>query len=378
VAFFGGIQVRQGVAGGTPPAAPTSVTSFTRDSGANIAFLAPVVTGSGPVTSYTVTPYVSGAAQSPTTVAAGSMNTITGSDGNTYLHTDITGLTNGTTYTFTVLARNSAGGAGPESSQSGANTPLANLVYGDHFNGSAGGPIHPEWYVYNRCGYIAQNEVEWYLPSQVALDGSSSLKLTATKTAHSGPSYPSDGNTVRNQTWLSGAVQSNTRTWTPTSGNTMTFEVSQQICPDIGGGMWPGCFWLEGSDFLTAWKTDPNQTGWDSTGKAEIDVAEWNPSIVFSPDNYLNNSWDSSTPYTANVNTSTDFSAAQHIYQCLWKPSAPSITFKRDGTQTGTSAAHVPAVGANFFLLIYLQIIAGSATATQSCFIDYVRVFDGP
>src|SRR5262249_20381769 len=236
-------------------------------------------------------------------------------------------------------------------------------------------PIDPEWWVYSRCGYIAQNEIEWYLPSQVSLDGSSNLLLTAQKTPHSGPSYPSDGNTARNQSWISGACQGNTSPFAPAAGNTMTFEVNQQVCPDIGGGMWPGLFWLEGQDFLTAWKTDPNQTGWDATGKAEIDVAEWNPSIVFAPHDYLNNSWDSSTPYTANVNTATDFSAALHVYQCLWKPGV-SVTFKRDGTQTGTTTTHVPASGAAFFLLLYLQIIAGSATATQSCLIDYVRVYD--
>ena len=39
--------------------------------------------------------------------------------------------------------------------------------------------------------------------------------------------------------------------------------------------MWPGLLWLEGTGYLTAWKTDPAQSGWDTTGKAEIDVAEF-------------------------------------------------------------------------------------------------------
>ena len=362
------------VPSGPVPQAPSNVTSITKDAGATVSFLPPA---SGTVTSYTVTPYVSGVAQSPTTVAAGSATSITGSNSNVYLQIPVTGLANSTAYTFTVKATGSFG-TSPESAQSGANTPLSGLVFGDDFNGTAGGPVDPEWWIYNnRCGYLAQSEVEGYMASHCVLDGSGNLKLTGEHVSVTVPRYPSDplfpGNIT--QPWTSGACQSNTRTYAPTTGNTMTFEVSQQVCPGIGGGMWPGLFWLEGQDFLTQWKTDPNQTGWDSTGKAEIDVAEWNPSIVFTPDDYLNNSWDSSSPYTANVNTSTDFSAALHTYQCLWKPGV-SITFKRDGTQTGTSAAHVPASGAQFFLLIYLQIISGAASSPQNCLIDYVRIYD--
>jgi hypothetical protein len=229
--------------------------------------------------------------------------------------------------------------------------------------------------VYNRCGYIAQSEVEWYLPGQVTLDGASNLLLTATKTAHSGPSYPSDGNTVRNQTWLSGACQSNARTFKPTGSNTMTFEAKQQVCPDIGGGMWPGLFWLEGTDYLTAWKTDPLQSGWDNAGKAEIDVAEFNPTQVFDPSHYLNNSWISSSPYVASLAPGIDLSAALHVFTVKWKPGS-FVTFYRDGVQTGTTTTEVPAATPGFFLLLYLQIIAGTATATQSCKIDYVRVYD--
>jgi hypothetical protein len=362
---------------GTTPSAPANVTSITKDAGATLSFLAPSSAGTSSITSYTATPYIAGVAQTPTTTAVGSAGSITGSNGNTYVTIPCTGLTNSTAYTFSVHA-SSAVGAGTESAASGANTPLAGLVFGDDFNGPASGPIDPEWWVYNRCGYIAQAEVEWYLPSQTVLDGSSNLLLKATKTPHSGVSYPSDGNTVRNQTWLSGACQSNTRTYNPTSGNTMTFEGKYQICPDIAGGMWPGMFWLVGGLRLNDWKTDPLQNGWDATTQAEIDIAEWNPSQTSSPDNYANVTWNSSSPDLFNVNTATNFSAAQHVYQVQWKPGVSCVYF-RDGTQTHASVAgNVPAAGANFFLLLYLQIIAGSATADNTITIDYIRVFDLP
>ena len=358
-----------------PPAvsvapAPASVTSIAKDSGATVSWQH---SGTG-VTSYTITPYIAGAPQAATTIAAGSVTTITGSSG-TFLQGPVTGLANSTAYTFTVKA-NTSGGSSPESVMSGANTPLAGLVFGDDFNGPANGPIDPEWWIYSRCGYIAQSEVEWYLPGQCVLDGSSNLKLTAVHTSHTGTSYPSDGNTTRTQTWLSGACQSNTKTWAPTAGNTMTFEARQQVCPDSGNGFWPGLFWLAGQDRLNDWKTDPHQLGWDSTGQAELDVAEWNPSQVFAPHDYGNVTWNSSSPDSFIVSTATDFSAAMHVYNVKWKPGVSAV-YARDGTTTHTSAAgNVPASGAQFMLLLYLQMLAGGPLTTESCFIDYVRVYD--
>lgn len=358
------------------PSAPSSVTSITKDAGATVSFLAPVSSGSGAITQYVVTPYIAGTAQAPTVTAVGSVGTITGSNGNTYLQAPAAGLANGTAYTFTVHAVN-AYGSGPESAQSGANTPLAGLVFGDDFNGPSGGPIDPEWWVYNRCGYIAQSEVEWYLPSQVSLDGSSHLVLTATHTSHAGPSYPSDGNTSRTQPWLSGSVQSNTRTYNPSTGNTLTVAWSFKTCADAANGFWPSP-WLEGSTYLNAWKTDPLQSGWNSTGQAEIDIAEWTPGQA-STTQYTQSSWTSGSQYTASVTPggAFDSSAAFHEYSVQWKPGT-SVKFYLDGSLTNTASSNIPANGANFFLMLYLQMLAGGPTTTESCYADYVRVFDLP
>jgi hypothetical protein len=355
---------------GSPPSAPSNVTSITKDAGATVSFLQPSSPGGGPVTSWTVTPYIAGVAQTPATVATGSAGSITGSNGSTYVQVPVTGLTNATAYTFTARAGN-AYGNGPESAASGANTPLSGLVFGDDFNGPASGPIDPEWWVYNRCGYIAQSEVEWYLPSQVALDGSSNLVLTAVHSPHSGPSYPSDGNTTRNQTWLSGSVQSNTRTYAPVNP-TMTFEVRFQTCADAGNGYWPSP-WLEGSDYLTAWKTDPLQAGWDSTGKAEIDIAEW-PAGETNTD-YSTNVFTGGSGFIQQNNPGLNLSLAMHTYQARWKPGT-NVTFWFDGSQVQTDTTDVPASGAHFFLLIYLQMLAGGPTTTESVKADWYRVFD--
>jgi hypothetical protein len=355
------------------PGPPTAVTSIAKDSGATVSFLAPASPGSSAISSYTVTPYVSGAAQSPTTVSAAGIATISGSSGNTYLQVPVSGLANGTAYTFSVHASN-ASGASPESAQSGANTPLSGLVFGDDFNGPAGGPIDPEWWVYQRCGYLAQNEVEYYLPSQVALDGSGNLVLTAKHQSYTGPSYPSAGGGNVTQPWISGSVQSNTRTYAPSvSTNTMTFEARMQVMADAGNGFWPS-FWLEGNTYLTAWKTDPQQSGWDTTGKAEIDVNEW--PAGYTATDYATNVFCGGNGYQVSNNPGVNLSQAMHVYQAKWKPGV-HVAFYFDGSLTGTDTAEgPPASGAQFFLLLYLQMLAGGPTTTESISCDYIRVYD--
>ncbi|MDQ4212833.1 fibronectin type III domain-containing protein [Microbacterium sp. ASV81] len=98
-------------AAATAPGAPTGVTAVSGSSQATVNWTAPADGGSS-ITSYTVTPYIGTTAQTPTT--------ITGNPpANT---TTITGLTNGTAYTFAVTARNAVG-TGPASAASNSVTP---------------------------------------------------------------------------------------------------------------------------------------------------------------------------------------------------------------------------------------------------------------
>ncbi|MEN6317089.1 MAG: S-layer homology domain-containing protein [Clostridiaceae bacterium] len=89
----------------TVPGAPTNVTAAAGDGEAAVSFAAPADDGGSPITGYVVT-------SNPDNITAvGTGTTIT-----------VTGLTNGTTYTFTVKAANEAGN-GPESAASNAVTP---------------------------------------------------------------------------------------------------------------------------------------------------------------------------------------------------------------------------------------------------------------
>ncbi len=93
------------------PGAPTGVTAAPGNANALVTWNAPAANGS-PITSYTVTPYISGTAQSPTAV--------NGSPPATSV--TITNLTNGTPYTFQVTATNSVG-TGSAGSTVGSVTP---------------------------------------------------------------------------------------------------------------------------------------------------------------------------------------------------------------------------------------------------------------
>ncbi len=100
----------------TAPAAPTGVTATAGNGSASVLWTAPADGGS-PITSYTVTPYLDGTAQTPTVVTGNPPAT----------GTTVTGLTNGSVYTFAVSATNAVG-PGPQSAQSPPVTPSTNVV----------------------------------------------------------------------------------------------------------------------------------------------------------------------------------------------------------------------------------------------------------
>jgi N,N-dimethylformamidase beta subunit-like, C-terminal/Domain of unknown function (DUF4082)/Fibronectin type III domain len=100
--------------GAAAPAAPTNATAEADSTSAFVDWTAPSDEGGSDITGYTVTPYVGAAAQSSTDVGASTTKT------------RITGLTNGTSYTFKIKATNSAG-SGPASSASNAVAPKRSL-----------------------------------------------------------------------------------------------------------------------------------------------------------------------------------------------------------------------------------------------------------
>jgi RHS repeat-associated protein len=108
--------------GSTVPGAPTAVTGAAGNGYATISWTAPTSNGGSAITGYTVT-------ASP----GGATATTTGAPPVT-----VSGLTNGTAYTFIVTATNAIG-TGPASTASSAITPTAGagLVLTDHYDGTS-------------------------------------------------------------------------------------------------------------------------------------------------------------------------------------------------------------------------------------------------
>jgi titin len=100
------------------PGAPTNVIAQPGDAQAFVTWTVPASNGGQPITSYTVTVLTGGVPTGET------VNVPPPAAGSNTDSTDVTGLTNGTAYTFTVHANNVAG-AGPESAPSAPVTPSA-------------------------------------------------------------------------------------------------------------------------------------------------------------------------------------------------------------------------------------------------------------
>ena len=94
------------------PSAPGTPTGTAEPSAVSLSWTPPASSGTSPISGYLVTPSIGGAAQ-PALQTNSSQTTYT-----------VTGLTDGTGYTFTVAAEN-ASGTGPASSSSTAVTPAA-------------------------------------------------------------------------------------------------------------------------------------------------------------------------------------------------------------------------------------------------------------
>jgi hypothetical protein len=109
------------------PGAPTGVSGASGNASVALSWTAPASNGGAAISSYRITPYIGATAQTP-------INT-----GSTATTRNVTGLTNGTAYTFTVAATNAAG-TGPDSAASAAVTPSAGPTVPDAPTAVVGAP----------------------------------------------------------------------------------------------------------------------------------------------------------------------------------------------------------------------------------------------
>ncbi len=176
----------------TVPVAPTAVNATAGQGAAIVTWAPPASDGGSAITGYTVVPYVGSTAQSSLSVTASSTAT----------SATVPGLTNGTTYTFTVSATNGVG-TGPGSSPSNAVTPSVAAV-----------PPGTPYGVTATAG-TGSITVGWAAPSN---GGSTITSYTVT---------PYIGSTAGTATVVTGNPAPTTATFAGlTNGTTYTFTVS--------------------------------------------------------------------------------------------------------------------------------------------------------
>jgi hypothetical protein len=178
----------------TAPAAPTNATATAGNASALVSWAAPPSDGGSAITSYTVTPFIGPAAQTPVTVSGNPPAT----------STTVTGLTNGTAYTFTVTATNGVG-TSPASAASSPVTPAPPTAPGAPTNviASAGS---------------ASAQLSWTAPAN---GGSAITSYTVTPFIGAAAQTPVSvpGNPPATSTTATGLTNGTTYTFTVTATN---------------------------------------------------------------------------------------------------------------------------------------------------------------
>jgi len=253
------------------------------------------------------------------------------------------------------------------------------MLWADEFNSTAPSIDSNSWTARN-CGVTASNgggtcanqEIQYFAPSAVRLDGTGNLAITATHTT----SLPADAGSCGVSpsgrcTFVSGRLD--------TQGK-VAFQygyIEAKIKMPAGGANWPA-FWMLGINITSV--------GWPSSG--EIDVVEAGgdkPNLVHGSLNYKNGG---GTPafVTAIKTASSDITAGFHTYAVLWLPNSVSFYFDGELYEIQTpSTINGPnwSFNAPFFLILNNAIApdgsyfggswSGWNTSTMS--IDYVRAW---
>jgi len=225
--------------------------------------------------------------------------------------------------------------------------------FDDEFNGSALDTT--QWVAMNRPGDSSNNELQYYLPTNVNL---SSGLLNITSKAD---------NSVSGYQYTSGMVQ-----WKSFNFTYGTIEFRAQMAG--GQGTWSGG-WLLGSNCQ---QTNVNSAdnispcNWPEPGSDEIDIAE-------IKGGNLNTVWQNvisgSSGFQSCNPTTTDVSQNRHTYDLIWAPG--SLTWQIDGVTTCHITSGVPTTPMFFIVDTAMGGAGGavnSSTLPQTLSLDYVRV----
>jgi beta-glucanase (GH16 family) len=243
--------------------------------------------------------------------------------------------------------------------------PKWNLVWQDEFDGNAGDPPDPNYWIYDIGGSgWGNNELEFYTarPENVSLDGQGHLAITARKETYQGRDYTSARIITR------GRFEQALGRW------------EARIKLPSGRGIWPA-FWMLGASY--------DSVGWPACG--EIDIMELRgqePGVVNGSLHFPGNFGGGAltAPLVCAAPQSCPFDTDFHVFAV--EVEANRIAFEVDGAvyeqvrrdllPTGTQWPF----GAPFFILLNVAVggaYVGAPDLTtvfpQTMLVDYVRYY---
>ena len=377
---------------GTPPATSATITGLTAGSAYTFTVTAANAAGSGPASEHsgavtpteptepsagapvnTGVPVVTGTVATGQTLTTSNGTWTNSPTGFSYAWqdcatdgTDCSNIVGATLSTYTVASGDAehtitavVTAANTSGSASASASPLPLI---DEFNGSS---VQTNlWTVMDQQGDTSNEEVECFLPSQVAESGGFLTETLISHTVTCPAGTPNSSNPLPDE---SGAVQMK-------SVNFTYGTVVVRAKMGSGGNAWPAIWLLGASCQQPNWLTNPGYScGWpsDESDAAEIDIAEikgftTGPGTVWQ--NLIASGGNQScTPTTSNTN------ANYHTYELDWTPA--SVIWKIDGIQTCKFTSHVPTHP--MFLIIETADPGGSLSESQVTSVDYAHISFG-
>jgi hypothetical protein len=289
---------------------------------------------------------LSGTAQATTTATSSGTFTFTGLANGSYTLTPTS-----SSASFSPTSENLTVNGGNATAPTFTATATATVIFYDAFSGTT---LSPAWVAMSRHGDYSNNELECYLPANVAVNNLLTI-TTVYQTYTCGDAYTSPASWP----YTSGMIQ-----WQSFNFTYGTVEF-RAIFPSASAVTWPAV-WMLGSNCQAGNIVSADNTGscnWPAPGSQEIDIAE-----------FVDGQQGMFTEAGGHQYCEPNINAAEwHTYDLIW--SSSSLIYEVDGVTTCSITTNVP--NTPMFLMINDAVpstASGGNGLPAALQVEYVKV----